>query len=414
VTNGFLAGSEIAVVSSRKARLRQRASDGDPAAARALDLALSPNRFLSTVQIGITAVAVVAGAFGGARVAATLTPALAAIGVPVVMAREAAIVLVILAILYLTLVVGELVPKRIALHDPERMAARIAGPMNSLSRLAAPLVRILAVSTDLVFRMVRLKESNEPDVTEEEIRGMIAHATATGVLEATEQQIVDRLFRLSDQTVETIMTPRDTVIWLDRTAGPDSWRHHLADIRHTRYLVADGRLDRFVGYVKVRDLLQQAVARRPLALDPLLREPHVLPTWTPVFRLLERFQWSGDHIAVVTDERGLVQGVVTLHDVLEGIVGDIPDREDVLAPGIVQRDDGSWLVEGLLPFDEFTRVFRPDTQPPDQPTLHSFMVEQLHGRPRPAAATEWEGLRLEVVDMDGSRVDKVLVTERAP
>jgi putative hemolysin len=461
IGNGLLAGAEIAVVSSRKARLHQRARDGSEAARKALDLANSPNRFLSTVQIGITAMAVVAGAFGGARVAATLEPMLIAAGVSVRFTHELAIVLVVLIITYLTLVVGELVPKRIALHDPERMAMRAAPTMQRLSRLATPLVNLLGHSTDMVLRMVPLRDHDNAEITEEEIRGMIAHATEAGVLEATEQQIVERLFRLSDQTVDQIMTHRNDLIWLDRAAGPESWRRYLQGVRHTRYVVADGDLDRYDGYIMVRELLQRLLAGEELRLDGLIREAHVLPPWTPVFRLLELFQWSGDHIALVVTDTGRVEGVVTLNDVLAGIVGDMPQVQHVVAPGIAQREDGSWLVDGLIPFREFAQIFQRrvdasgaghergyhdlrgreagdhesrdhpaetrtpghphtadatavDPGPVDVPTLHAFMVTSLSDPPRRTAVVRWKGLRLEIVDMDGSRVDQVLVTEESP
>jgi putative hemolysin len=288
---------------------------------------------------------------------------------------------------------------------------RAAGPMQRLSRLATPLVRLLGWSTDTVLRFVPLGERADTEITEEEIRGMIAHATEAGVLEATEQQIVERLFRLSDATVESIMTPRDAVVWLDRNAGPDSWRQYLGRIRHTRYLVADGEMDRYSGYIMVRELLQTLLDGDTLSLDGLLREPHVLPAWTPVFRLLELFQWSGDHIAVVTGDDGRVVGIVTLNDVLAGIVGDMPQVQHIVAPGIAEREDGSWLVDGLIPFDEFQKVFRRHDGGPRYPTLHAFVVDRLDHEPRRAAAIHWRGLRLEIVDMDGSRVDQVLVSE---
>jgi putative hemolysin len=411
VANGVLAGSEIAVVSSRKARLRRRAEEGDPGARRALDLANSPNRFLSTVQIGITSVAVIAGAFGGARLADTLSPGLLRLGAPAALAGEIAIILVVVGITYLTLVLGELVPKRIALQDPERVAARVASGMHRLSIVATPLVRLLGLSTDLVLRLVRLPEKVEPDITEEEIGAMIAHATATGVLEATEQQIVERLFRLSDKTIGMLMTPRADIDWLDRTAPPDVWRRQLGNVRHTRYLVADGDLDDHLGYVKVQDLLRQALAGEPLDLLPLLRDPHVLPNWTPVFRLLELFQWSGAHIAIVTDAEERIEGIVTLNDVLAALVGDLPESGELVAPGVVEREDGSFLVDGLLPAADFLRFFdRDDPEAARLPTLHSFVATRLADEPRVAAVVRWRGLRLEIVDMDGSRIDKVLVS----
>lgn len=413
LANGVLAAAEIGVVSSSKIRLHQWAREGDERARRALDLTESPNRFLSTVQVGITSVAVLAGAFGGARIAATLTPVLAGAGVPERFAHETALLLVVVAITYVTLVIGELVPKRIALHDPERLARAMAGPMLRLAALAAPLVRVLSYSTDLVLRLVPLTPRDEAGITEDEIRGMIAHATETGVLEATEQQIVERLFRLSDATVESIMAPRDVIAWLDSEADPESWRPLLlSGIRHTRFLVADGDIDSPVGYVMVRDLLQRVAAGEPPSLDGLVRQPHVLPAWTPVFRLLERFQTSGDHMAIITGDDGRVAGLATLNDVLAGIVGDMPPVRGVMAPGIVERDDGSWLVDGLIPFHEFLAFFdRTTPAPGDYGTLHAFIKDRLEGAVARADVVNWGGLRLEVVDMDGSRVDQVLVRE---
>lgn len=412
VLNGLLAAAEIAVVSSRRARLHQWVRDGDERARRALALVDSPTRFLSTVQIGITSVAVIAGAVGGARVAATLTPLLAGAGVPERFAHEAALLLVVVAITYLTLVVGELVPKRIALHDPERLAVTVAGPMLRLGTLAAPLVRLLSHSTEMVLRLIPLDPRDDAEITEDEIRGMIAHATETGVLEATEQQIVERLFRLSDATVDAIMAPREDIVWLDSNADPESWRHLLSGIRHTRYLVADDQIDSPVGYVMVRDLLQRVASGQPLGLSGLVRPAHVLPHWTPVFRLLELFQSSGDHIAIVTGDDGRVSGLVTVNDVLSGIVGDMPQVREVLGPRVVERDDGSWLVDGLIPFEEFLSYYgRTADDGPLPRTLHAFMVNRLDGTPARADVVHWSGLRLEVVDMDGTRVDQVLVSE---
>lgn len=412
LANGLLAGAEIAVVASRKARLNERAKDGDSASAKALDLANSPTRFLSTVQIGITTIAVVAGAFGGTSLAGTLAPLLATLGFPAGVADEVALVAVVLVVTFVTLVMGELVPKRIALHDPERMAARAAGPMAHLSVLATPLVEILGRSTNLVLRFVSLREAEEPDITEEEIRGLIAHATEAGVLEATEQQITERLFHLSDMTIGMLMTPRDQIVWLDQSSGPESWRTRLGEVRFTRYPVADGSLDRTVGYVKVQDLLELVLGPEPKPLDSALRKPHFLPAWTPVFRLLELFQWSHVHMALVTDDADKVLGIVTLYDVLEGIVGHLPETREALVPGMVRRKDGSWLADGLLPFHEFLEAFERDVPEPRRyPTLHTFVLEALDGKPEVASVLRWRGLRLEVMDMDGSRVDKVLIRQ---
>jgi putative hemolysin len=339
-----------------------------------------------------------------------MVPLLESLGLPTGVADQVALISVVLAVTFVTLVVGELVPKRIALHDPERTAARVAGLMSRLSTMATPLVEILSRSTDLALRFLPLRDSEEPEITEEEIRGMIAHATEAGVLEATEQQIVERLFRLSDMTIEMLMTPRDRIVWLDRSAGPESWRGRLSDIQFTRYPVAEGALDQTVGYVKVQDLLELVLAPEPKTLDSILRKPHLLPGWTPVFRLLELFQWSQVHMALVTDDDGKVLGIVTLYDVLEGIVGQLPEIREAVVPGMAEREDGSWLVDGLLPFQEFLRAFDQEVPEPRRyNTLHEFVVEFLDGSPAVASIVRWGGLELEVVDMDGSRVDKVLV-----
>jgi putative hemolysin len=412
VVNGLLAGAEIAVVSARKARLNEWAKRGNKAAGKALELANSPNRFLSTVQIGITTVTVAAGAFGGIRLAGRLTPILVAAGLPAGIAGELAIGFVVVTVTFVTLVIGELVPKRIALHDPERMAAQAAGPMLLLSVLAAPLVHVLGLATDLVLRLMPLKERDEAKITEEEIRSMIAHAADTGVLEATEQQIVERLFRLSDKTVDMLMTPREKIVWIDRSAGPESWSASLGDVLYGRYPVGDGGIDRPVGYVKVQDLLALSLSPDPEGLDSVLRKPHLLPGWTPIFRLLEIFQWSQVHMALVTDDGGHVQGIVTLYDVMEGILGQLPETRELGTPGLVERADGSWLVDGLLPFQEFLNAFqRQEEEPREFPNLHTFMVASLEEKPGPTSVVHWKGLRLEIVDMDGSRVDKVLVRE---
>jgi putative hemolysin len=414
LANGLLAGAEIAVVASRKARLNQWAKEGNKAAAKALDLANSPNTFLSTVQIGITTIAVVAGAFSGTSMGRTLTPLLESLGLPAGLANRVAVISVVVGVTFVTLVLGELVPKRIALHDPERTAARAAGLMSHLSLLATPVVHILSRSTDAVLSLLSIQDSPEPEITEEEIRALIAHATEAGVLEATEQQIMERLFRLSDMTIGMLMTPRDRISWLDRSNGPEVWRDQLGQVLYTRYPVADGALDRTAGYVKVQDLLELVLGPEPTTLDSVLRKPHRLPPWTPVFRLLELFQWSQLHMALVVDEEDRVQGIVTLYDVMEGIVGHLDEPRGAAVPGMKQRKDGSWLVDGLLPFEEFLGAFdRSISEPRQYPTLHAFVLEALGGDPEVTSVFRWSGLRLEIVDMDGSRVDKVLVREEA-
>lgn len=409
--NGLLAGAEIAVVSSREARLARRAEEGSAGAGRALGLLRTPNRFLSTVQVGITAVAVASGVFGGVRIAARLTDALARAGLPAGVAGSVGPAVVFVAVTFVMLVFGELVPKRIALRNPEALASRVAAPMERLSAVAAPLVRVLSVATDLVLRLLPLPAPSRQEVSEEEIEAMIARATEAGVLEAAQQEIVGQLFHLSDQTVGRVMTPREEIVWLDLNAGPERWRETMGRVLHTRYIVAEGSLERLRGYVKVQDLFRRCAADEPLELRAELREPHVVPEWMPAFRLLELFQWSGHHIAIVVGPNEAVTGVVTFHDVLEGIVGDIPEDHEVDRPTVVRRENGSLLVDGLLPFRELLAELEMDEGDAERwDTVHSFVVASLEGSPGTASVLQWRGLRIEVVDMDGRRVDKVLVS----
>jgi putative hemolysin len=409
--NGVLAGAEIAVVSSREGRLIRRSEAGDEGAATALRLLRSPDRFLSTVQVGITAVAVASGVFGGARIAATLADLLVGLGLETELAGSLALGAVFLLLTFLVLVLGELAPKRIALRYPEELASRVSVHLARLSRLASPLVRILEASTALVLRSLPLPEPSREELVEEEIQAMIAHATASGILEAAEEEIVGQLFRLSDQTVSRIMTPREEVVWLDMGEGPEAWRGRMGEVLYTRYLVADGSLDRMLGYVKVHDLFRRCADGEPFELRSVLREPHRIPESMPAFRLLDLFQWSGDHVAVVTGAAGEVKGVVTFHDVLEGIVGEIPEDYEVEEPGMLEREDGSVLVDGLLPARELLRAFDdggPEVGKAD--TVHSVLSERLGGEAGPGATVQWRGLRIEIMDMDGRRIDKVLVS----
>lgn len=435
--NGLLAAAEIAVVSSGEGRLMRSADEGKRGATAALRLLRSPNRFLATVQVGITAVGVAGGVVGGARIAATLAGGLEALGVAAETAGSVALGLVFVGITGLILVLGELVPKRIALLYPETVASRLAPPMERLAALASPLVRLLSRSTELVVRALPLPEPQGGDDVEQEIRGLVARAARVGVLERTEEEIVDQLFALSDQTVGRIMTPRSRIVWLDVDEGPDAWMRRMGPILHTRYLVCEGDLDRLVGHVKVHDLFRRCAAGEDLALRPILRTPHRVHAEVPAFRLLELFQWSGDHLAVVVDDADRIVGLATFHDVLEGIVGEIPEAHEVRPPRLVRRADGSILADGLLPFRRVLAAFglaplpggahtgddapaRADapasgpshagSAPGPGATVHGVLAEVLGPEAAPGAVVHLHGLRVEIVDMDGRRIDQVLVS----
>ncbi len=407
--NGWLAASEIALVSSRRARLRAMAEAGTRGAREALELLESPNEFLSTVQVGITVVGVLAGALGGAALGESVGGFLSAWMNPK-LALVLGIALSVAGITYLNVVVGELVPKRHAMSAPERMACALAPGMRVLARVARPLVLLLSASMEGILRHLPMRRAPEPAVTEEEVRTILAEATAAGVLEREEHEMVQRLFHLGDRTVASLMTPRERILWLDldRPVGEQLLQPGM--LSRARFIACDGELDRVRGYVSTPDLLSQMLEAGMTDVENVLRKPHFVRPWDTAFEVLELFQRSRDHIALVMSARGRVEGIVTLNDLLEGIVGDLPEPAAALTPEAVPRDDGSWLVDGLLPFADFLGIVgRPASADEPYATLHAFMVDQLGGEPRTGSVLDWNGVRLEVVDMDWSRVDKVLV-----
>jgi putative hemolysin len=415
LANGVFAMSEIAVVSARRARLQQRAEEGERGAAVALKLSEDPNQFLSTVQIGISLIGILAGAFGGATVARALGVALQAVPLLAPYGTTIGFIVVVLAITYLTLVIGELVPKRYALSNPDGIAARVGPPMRALSRIVAPIVSLLSWSTDLVLRVVAPRLEKVSPVTEEEIRVMIQEGTEVGVFEPAEQEMVTRVFQLADQTVEALMTPRSEVEWLDLADPPEETRLKIAECTHSRFPVVRDHLDNFVGIVYAKDLLAQVCGGAELDLESALRPPLFVPENAPVLNLLEHFRESQTHAAVVIDEYGGFNGFVTVNDVLDAIVGDLPLPEEAVDPRVVQRDDGSWLLDGLLSTDELEELLDLEALPGKGENLYRTLgglAMVLLGRiPRTGDQFACCGWRFEVVDMDGYRVDKVWVRQ---
>ncbi len=414
VINGIFAMSEIAVVSARKTRLQQWAEEGNAKARAALELANNPNQFLSTIQIGITLIGILAGAFGGATIARELAIILTNIPWLGPYSHLLSLGLVVLIITYVSLVVGELVPKRLALNNPEGVATAMATPMQLLSRIAYPAVHLLGLSTELLLRTLRVKPSTEPPVTEEEIRALIEQGTQAGMFEAAEQEMVERVFRLGDRRVSAVMTPRTEIVWLDREASAEEIRHTITTSVHSRFLVADGSLDNILGVVHAKDLLAHILSGQTLDVSATLQQPLYVPESMRALKALELFKQSATHIALVIDEYGGIQGLVTPTDILEAIVGDLPEAGEQLELLAVRREDGSWLLDGMLPVDEFKDLFDLDGLPGEDQgiyqTLAGFVIMQLGRIPVVADYFEWEGLKIEVVDMDGNRVDKVLVT----
>ena len=420
ILNGVFAMSEMAVVSARKSRLQQWAEAGNARARAALELANAPNQFLSTVQIGITLIGILAGAFGGATIATALASWLDGIPLLAPYSRALSLAIVVAIITYLSLIVGELVPKRLALNNPERLAAAIASPMRALSRIAHPVVHLLGLSTEFVLRMLGMQSTPEPPVTEEEIRALIAQGAQAGMFEEAEREMVDRVFRLGDRRVGAVMTPRPEIIWLDRDAPPEEIRDTITQSAHSRFLVAEGSLDNVLGVVHAKDLLVHCLGEQTVDLNATLQQPLYVPESMRALKVLELFKQSRTHIALAVDEYGGIQGLVTPNDILESIVGDLPEAGEVVEPLAQQREDGSWLLDGMLPVDEFKALFHLGPLPgEDQAVYHTvagFVIMQLGRIPAAADSFEWEGLKIEVVDMDGNRVDKVLVVpqDQAP
>ncbi|HEX2277554.1 MAG TPA: hemolysin family protein [Candidatus Tectomicrobia bacterium] len=416
ILNGVFAMSEIAVVSARKTRLEQWANEGDGKARAALELANAPNQFLATIQIGITLIGILAGAFGGATIARAIAVGLDEIPIVAPYSRPVSLAIVVLIITFLSLIVGELVPKRLALNSPERIASTMATPMRALARLASPVVYVLDLSTDAILRVLGMRPVVEPPVTEEEIRALIAQGTQAGMFEEAEQEMVERVFRLGDRRVSAVMTPRTEIVWVDSEAPLEEIQQTIAQSTHSRILVAQGSLDDVLGVVHAKELLLPLLRGEPLDLTAVLRQPLYVPESMRALEVLELFKQSATHIALVIDEYGGVQGLVTPSDILEAIVGDLPEPGEQVDPLAVQREDGSWLLDGMLSIDDFKELFHlgrlPDEDQGVYQTLAGFVIMQLGRIPAVSDHFEWGGLRIEVVDMDGNRVDKVLAHPR--
>jgi len=408
ILNGLLAMAETALLSARKARLQNAINKGNTRVETALRLMENPNQFLSVIQIGITSINLLIGALTGATLGVwidsqldhypTLEPYSAIIG----------LLVGILPVTYLSLVFGELVPKRLALRNPEAVSSTVAGPMLFFSRIFSPIVRFLSFSTETVLRVIGVKASDEPSVTEEEIQLLIDQGTQAGVFEAAEQDMVEGVFSLGDQRVYSIMTPRTDIVWLDIEDSVEEIRAKISQSEFSRFPVRQGTLDMILGVVKARDLLLPSLAGEKIKLKDLLRPAFYIPETMFAARALEIFKEKGTEMLLIIDEFGGLQGLLTITDIVEEIVGQIEIEE----PQATQRQDGSWLLDGMLEVDEFKEIFNLRILPHEDEyeTLSGFMMVSLGRVPQTADHFEWQGLNFEVIDMDGHRVDKVLVT----
>lgn len=412
--NGLFSMSEIAVVSARKVRLQQLANEGNHRAASALALARQPSNFLSTIQIGITVIGIFSGAYGEATLARSLSETLASVPVLAAYSDALAFAIVVVAIAYFSLIIGELVPKRLALHNPELVAAMTAAPMQLLSKVAYPLVRVLSGTTDLVLRLLGAGPSKEPPVSEEEISLLMEQGTKAGVFEKYEQRLVRNVLLLDERSVASQMTPRLDIVHVDLEDSLEASLRRISDSRHSRFPVCRGGPEHVVGIVHVKDILARLVAGETVDLAACMQDPLFVPETLSCIQMLETFKQSAFQMVLVVDEYGELQGLVTLNDILEAIVGDMPSSHEEGEQMVIERAPGSWLIDGMLDtidLKEFLEVRKlPGEDEGVYHTLGGMTMIQMGRVPRPADAFEWEGYRFEVVDMDGTRVDKVLVT----
>ncbi|MCA0424593.1 MAG: hemolysin family protein [Proteobacteria bacterium] len=410
ILNGFFAMSEMAIVSARRARLDAMAEAGDHGAAKASELAREPTSFLSSVQIGLTLISIGTGAFGTATLSQYLIAPIAEIAWMKPRAEAIAIGVVVVITTILTLVLGELVPKRIALAYPEPIAARVARPLNFIATTARPIVAFLGISTAFILRLLRIPTVRDQSVTEEEVETMLQEGTESGVIDPAEREMLKEVIGLAERPVLAIMTRRSDVYWIDVGDDPKVLRAELRQCPFSRVVVAKGgSIDEPLGYVHKKDLLDLMLEGKPLDVERSVREPLFVPESASVLDILEMFRTKRNHFAFVIDEFGAFEGVITLTDVLEAITGDIPEEHEITSQPIIARADGTWLVDGKAEISELEETVGIDV--PDDARFHTVagLALEVFGKiPVEGDQAEMEGWIIEVIDMDGRRIDKLL------
>jgi putative hemolysin len=411
--NGIFSMSEIALVSSRKSRLEAAARNGDTSARAALKLANSPTRFLSTVQIGITLIGLLTGMYSGDNLTASLELFIAGFPIVADYAHTLAVGTVLVGITYLSLVLGELVPKRLGMANPEAISKFMATPMNLLSKITAPFIWLLGFSSDLIMRLLNIKQSDVA-VTEEEIKSLIQEGTTGGVFEEIEQEIVHNVFQLGDRKVTSLMTNRQEIVWLDIEDSIEVNKAKIFDSKHSIYPVCRDTVDDVVGLIYVKDLISANVNEQLGNLASIVREPVYLPESNRAYQALEKFKEQKVYYGIIVDEYGGMLGIVTLHDIMDALVGDISEENEEDSE-IVKRDDGTFLIDAQIPFDDFIQYFEINIQEADRKeftgfnTLGGFVLHILEDIPKTGEKFKWKHFDFEVIDMDRSRIDKLLV-----
>lgn len=414
--NAVFAMYEIAMVSSKKTRLLARAEDGLKGASAALELLQDPDQqYLSAIQIMITMIDTLAGGIGGAQLSRPLAEVFKRIDWLAPFAEIIALILVVIVITYFSIVIGELIPKRIAVSKPEDVVTKLSPMIKGMSRVMRPLTKLLSASTNLGIKIFNIDVTKEPAITEEELKDYIQEGRQTGVFDEAEQIMVDGVFRFSDRRVDAIMTPHTELDWINLDDDQETIIKEMVESGFSRLPVAHGDLNRSTGYINTKDLVGVDIHDPQFKLEDYIREPLFFPGNMQAVKAFEQFRQTGIHHALVLDEYGGVEGFVTLYDVLESIVGDIPLDEHDKDQVIVRRADGTWLVDGLIPIDELKEIMDVDELPEEDKagfqTLSGFVMNQLGRIPKTGAIFEWDHWRFEVVDMDGHRVDRVLVTD---
>jgi putative hemolysin len=408
IFNGILAMTEIAVLSSRRAKVQKMLENGNKSAKIALELIDDPNQFLSTIQIGITLIGILTGALGGA----TLSSPLAQILQPYIpYSNIISVIVVVVITTYFSLVVGELVPKRVGLSNPEQVAVKLAKTMRLISRVCGPIVLILSKSTEYLLRILGIKNKEENVVTEEEIELLIEEGRESGVIEKEEEDIIKRVFRLDDQKVDMIMTPRSEIVWVDLEDDIEKIKSRIIESERSIFPVATGELDDFIGVVQSKDILGSIFKGEKVDFEKIIKEPLIVPNNLPSLELLKQFKGNNEyvHMSLIVDEFGSLEGLITLNDLLEGIVGDIPGIDETDDPIATERADGSWLIDGRFPIDRFKETFNIELEFPLEKednfsTLAGFILSYINKIPEVGEIFEWDKFTFEIVDMDGHYV----------
>jgi putative hemolysin len=409
VLNGFFAMAEFAIVSSRRAHLERLAKEGRPGAQVALALADDLARMLAAVQIGFTTTAMLAGIFSGATLAERLEEALLVVPVLAAYGKPLSIIIMTIGVTYTALVIGELAPKHIALNNPELIAIRVAQPLALLARAAAPVIWLLNGSTRLLLRLLHLRPRFERALTEDDIHYLVAEGARLGVIHTVERDMIEGVLDLADSPVRTIMTPRPRVQWVDLNGSKEQILSRIRTCPHAQLLVCRGSIDEVVGIVRKQDLADHVLDGQSPDVEKVTRPPLIVHESTAILRTLDLFRKTPVHTAIVVDEFGALQGIVTRTDLLETLAGDLPKIDSVARPKVTQREDGSYLIDASVPFPDVMQLIGVNEAPSgDYVTLAGFILSQLHELPKPGDHLMWAGWRFEVVDMDGRRIDMIL------